>query len=45
MELDEEKFIPVNSGWICGFISQVSVNGKDINIKLQNATKEGRNVG
>lgn len=45
MELDEEKFVPVNSGWICGFITSVLVNGKDITVKLQNVTKESRNAG
>lgn len=45
MELDEEKFVPVNSGWICGFVSANKKDDKDDLVGLTNATKEGRSPG
>lgn len=42
MELDEEKFIPVTSGWIAGFVNGVEKKDTSLIIRLENVTKNDK---
>lgn len=40
MELDEEKFTPVTSGWITGYVTGIEANKDETNISFKRVTKE-----
>ena len=39
MDLDEEKFIPVLSGWISGTVVSTSSSANELTVKLCNCVK------